>query len=144
MEEMITAMEKAAYAMGFSGVISVFRTGLTVFSKAFGYRDIKNKLSNTTNTKFEIASGTKIFTALGIGVLVDQGLISLSTTIGEIDQAHHGFIDDRATIQQLLTHTSGIYDYYDEEIEQEYDRFSVEIPWCELETPSDYYPLFKG
>jgi CubicO group peptidase (beta-lactamase class C family) len=62
----------------------------------------------------------------------------------EIDQEYTGFVDEHATIQHLLTHTSGIFDYYDEEIEQDYDHFSVEIPWCELETPSDYYPLFKG
>jgi CubicO group peptidase (beta-lactamase class C family) len=125
-------------------VISVFRDTSTVFSQAFGYRDIKNRLPNTTDTIFGIASGTKVFTALGIGVLVDQGLISLGTTVGEIDQAYTGFIDEQATIQHLLTHTSGIYDYYDEEIEQDYDHFSVEIPWCELETPTDYYPLFEG
>jgi CubicO group peptidase (beta-lactamase class C family) len=144
MEELISRIEQAASEMEFSGVISVFRDASTVFSNAFGYRDVKNKLPNTTSTIFGIASGTKVFTALGIGVLVDQGLISLDTTIREIDQEYTGFVDEHATIQHLLTHTSGIYDYYDEEIEQDYERFSVEIPWCELETPSDYYPLFKG
>jgi CubicO group peptidase (beta-lactamase class C family) len=144
MEELIRRIEQAAPELEFSGVISVFRDDSTVFSKAFGYRDTKNKLPNTTSTIFGIASGTKAFTALGIGVLVDRGLISLSTTIREIDQEYTGFVDERATIQHLLTHTSGIYDYYDEEIEQDYDHFSIEIPWCELETPSDYYPLFKG
>lgn len=53
-------------------------------------------------------------------------------------------IDEDATIQHLLTHTSGIYDYYDEEIEQDFENFFVEIPWYDLETPSDYYPLFQG
>jgi CubicO group peptidase (beta-lactamase class C family) len=144
MKELLIRVEQAALETEFSGVISVFRDASTVFSKAFGYRDIKNKLPNTTSTIFGIASGTKAFTALGIGVLVDQGLISLGTTIGEIDQAYTGFVDEGATILQLLTRTSGIYDYYDEEVEQDYDDFAVEIPWCELETPSDYYPLFKG
>jgi CubicO group peptidase (beta-lactamase class C family) len=140
----ISKIEQAASEMEFSGVISVFRDASTVFSKAFGYRDVKNELPNTTSTLFGIASGTKAFTALGIGVLVDQGLISLGTTVREIDQEYTGFVDDQATIQQLLTHTSGIYDYYDEEIEQDFEHFSVEIPWCELGTPSDYYPLFEG
>jgi CubicO group peptidase (beta-lactamase class C family) len=130
--------------MQFSGVISIFRGDLAVLSKAFGYRDVKNKLNNTTSTRFGIASGTKLFTALGIGVLIDQGVISLDTTMSEIDRGYTGFIGGQATILQLLTHTSGIYDYYDEEIEQDYDHFSVEIPWCALETPSDYYPLFRG
>jgi CubicO group peptidase (beta-lactamase class C family) len=144
MRELVHRLEQTASETEFSGVISVFKDTSTVFSKAFGYRDIKNKLPNTTDTIFGIASGTKVFTALGIGVLIDQGLISFGTTIGEIDQEYKGFIDERATIQHLLTHTSGIYDYYDEEIEQDYEHFSVEIPWCELETPSDYYPLFKN
>lgn len=43
------------------------------------------------------------------------------------------------TSQHLLTHTSGIHDYYDEESDQDYDHFSAEIPWCELETLSDYH-----
>jgi CubicO group peptidase (beta-lactamase class C family) len=144
MEEVIRRIEQAAAEAEFSGVVSIFRDASTVFSKAFGYRDMKNNLPNRTSTIFGIASGTKLFTALGIGVLIDQGVISLGTTVGEIDREYTGFVDEHATIGHLLTHTSGIYDYYDEEIEQDYDHFSVEIPWCELETPSDYYPLFKG
>lgn len=144
MEELIHKIEQVALETEFSGVISIFKDASTVFSKAFGYRDIKNRLPNTTSTVFGIASGTKFFTALGIGVLIDRGLISLDTTIGEIAKEYTGFVDEYATIQHLLTHTSGIYDYYDEEIEQDFERFAVEIPWYKLETPSDYYPLFKG
>jgi CubicO group peptidase (beta-lactamase class C family) len=144
MEALIQSIEGAAAELEFSGVISIFRDASTVFNRAFGYRDIKNRLPNTTSTIFGIASGTKAFTALGIGVLIDQGQLSLDTTIGEIDPAYTGFIDPQATIQQLLTHTSGIYDYYDEEIEQDFDHFSVDIPWSELESPVDYYPLFEG
>ena len=144
MEELIQRLEQVASETEFSGVISIFKDASIVFSRAFGYRDIKNNLPNTTSTIFGIASGTKFFTALGIGVLIDRGLISLGTTIGEIAQEYTGFVDENATIQHLLTHTSGIYDYYDEEREQDYEHFSVEIPWYKLETPSDYYPLFKG
>jgi CubicO group peptidase (beta-lactamase class C family) len=144
MKELVREIERAASETEFSGVMSIFRDDSTVFSKAFGYRDVRNRLNNTTDTRFAIASGTKLFTALGIGVLIDQGVISLATTMEEIDREYTGFIDKQATILQLLTHTSGIYDYYDEEIEQDYEHFSVEIPWYTLETPSDYYPLFKG
>lgn len=143
MRELVHGIEQAASDMQFSGVISIFRGDSTVFSKAFGYRDVRDKMNNTTGTRFGIASGTKLFTALGIGVLIDRGVISLSTTMREIDREYTGFIGEQATILQLLTHTSGIYDYYDEDVEQDYDHFSVEIPWSALETPSDYYPLFK-
>jgi CubicO group peptidase (beta-lactamase class C family) len=144
MEELIHSIEAAAWETGFSGVISIFREPTTVFSKGFGYRDVKNKLPNTTDTLFGIASGTKFFTALGIGVLIEQGLVSSDTKVGDMGKEYRGFIDEKATILHLLTHTSGIYDYYDEEIEQDYEHFSVEIPWYELETPTDYYPLFQG
>jgi CubicO group peptidase (beta-lactamase class C family) len=142
-KELVHRLEQTASETEFSGVVSIFKGASTVFSKAFGYRDIKNKLTNTTGTRFGIASGTKAFTGLGIGRLVDQGLISLGTTIKEIDQGYTNFVGECATIQQLLTHTSGIYDYYDEEIEQDFEHFSTDIPWYELETPSDYFPLFK-
>jgi CubicO group peptidase (beta-lactamase class C family) len=144
MKDLVHSLEQTAGETDFSGVISIFKDASTVLNRAFGYRDIKNKLPNTTATLFGIASGTKLFTALGIGVLVDQGSISLGTTIREIDPQYTGFVDQHATIHHLLTHTSGIYDYYDEEMEQDYEGFSVEIPWSELETPSDYYPLFQN
>lgn len=143
MRELIHSIEQAASDKQFSGVISIFRGDSTVFSKAFGYRNVRDKMNNTTGTRFGIASGTKLFTALGLGVLIDRGVISLSTTMREIDREYTGFIGEQATILQLLTHTSGIYDYYDEDIEQDYDHFSLEIRWSALETPSDYYPLFK-
>lgn len=144
MEELIHRIEQVAAETDFLGVVSIFRGDSTEFSKAFGYRDVKNRLPNTTDTRFGIASGTKLFTALGVGVLIDQGRLSLNTTVGEIDREYRGFVDERATILHLLTHTSGIYDYYDEEVEQDFDQPRPEIPWAKLQTPSDYYPLFKG
>jgi CubicO group peptidase (beta-lactamase class C family) len=144
MEELIQRIEQVASETEFSGVISIFKDSSALYTKAYGYRDIKNHLPNTTSTVFGIASGTKFFTALGIGVLIDQGLLSLDTTIGEMSPEYTSFIDEDATVLHLLTHTSGIYDYYDEEIEQDFEHFFVEIPWYKLETPSDYFPLFKG
>lgn len=144
METLIQKIEQLASETEFSGVISIFKDSSTLFSKAYGYRDVKNHTSNTTNTVFGIASGTKFFTALGIGTLIDRGLLSLGTPVGEISQEYAGFIDERASIKHLLTHTSGMYDYYDEEIVPDFENFFVDIPWNKLETPTDYYPLFKG
>ena len=144
MDELIQRIEQVASDTEFSGVISIFKNSSALYTKAYGYRDIKNRLPNNTSTIFGIASGTKFFTALGIGVLIDQGLLSLDTTIGGISQEYTSFIDEDATVHHLLTHTSGIYDYYDEEIEHDFEHFFAEIPWYKLETPSDYFPLFKG
>ncbi len=144
MKELVRNIEKAALESDFSGVLSIFKEASPVYNKAFRFRDITNKLPNTTGTRFGIASGTKVFTALGICNLIDRGSITLDTPVGTFDKKFTGFIGENATIQQLLTHTSGIHDYYDEEIEQDFDHFFVDIPWYELETPSDYLPLFEG
>jgi len=144
MRELIEKIENTASSTDFSGVVSLYREGETLYSKGFGYRDVKNEIPNNKDTIFGIASGTKFFTALGIGKLIDQGKLSLESKMKEVFPENTGFIDENATVLQLLSHTSGIFDYYDEEIDQDYDNFSVEIPWCKLETPSDYYPLFKN
>jgi CubicO group peptidase (beta-lactamase class C family) len=114
-----------------------------VYNQAFGYADIANRRKNNTETRFGIASGTKLFTALGIGALIDRGRIGLDTTVHEIFGGQLSWIDPQATIAHLLTHTSGIFDYYDEEVILDFDNFFVDIPWYRLETPTDYLPLFN-
>lgn len=141
---LVDRIDQAARETEFSGAVSIYQAESPLYEKAFGYRDIPNQLPNSPATHFGIASGTKFFTALGIGRLIDQGLLQLDTQVGDISPDYVGFINPRATIQHLLTHTSGIYDYYDEEIEQDFDHFFVSIPWYRLETPSDYWPLFQG
>ncbi len=137
-------IDKVARETEFSGTISIYQAESPLYEKAFGYRDVQNQLPNLPGTCFGIASGTKFFTALGIGRLIDQGLLKLHTQVGELSPDYGGFINPRATILHLLTHTSGVFDYYDEEIEQDFDHFYVSIPWYRLETPSDYWPLFQG
>lgn len=128
--------------LNFSGVISIFRDDNVLFNKAFGLRDVANNISNETDTKFGIASGTKLFTALGIGKLIEQGKLKLDSKVEEINKQYCTFVDGGATIAQLLSHTSGIYDFYDEELFEDADNFFVDVPWYQLETNLDYLPLF--
>lgn len=144
MNNLVKAIIQSSEETGFYGVISAYNNETVIFNSPFGYRDIKNQLINETKTRFGIASGTKLFTALGIGVLIDQGMLSLNTKMKDIDINYHTFIDQDATILNLLTHTSGVYDYFDEEEIEDFDHFYVDIPWYQLETPLDYYPLFEG
>ncbi len=137
-------IEKKVHEIDFSGVISIFGNDSIIYNHAFGFRNVGEKLPNNTETAFGIASGTKLFTALGIGKLVDRGKISLNTKMRDIDKTFRTFIDEDATILNLLTHTSGVYDYYDEEIIEDFDNYFVEIPWFQLETPTDYLPLFEN
>ncbi|MBU0926395.1 MAG: beta-lactamase family protein [Spirochaetes bacterium] len=144
MERLRTIIEDTAAGTGFSGVVSVSSRSGPAFRAAYGYRDRANGAVNGTDTRLAIASGTKLFTALGIGRLVQGGRLSVSTEVGELAPDFSAWIDPRATIGQLLTHSSGCYDYLDEEAMEDYDNFRLEIPWYDLATPSDYLPLFQG
>src|SRR5882724_5560939 len=44
-----------------------------VFAKGYGYRDYDKKLPITPATMFQIASNTKLFTAVAAGMLVEEG-----------------------------------------------------------------------
>jgi len=143
METIMNVINLKAKEQNFSGVISIFKNNNMIYNEAFGYKEVKNRLLNTTDTKFGIASGTKFFTALGIGKLIEENKLSFSTKIIDIDNDFSGFIDENATILNLLTHTSGVYDYLDEEEIEDYENFYVDIPWYKLVTSSDYLPLFK-
>jgi len=143
LQKLADCIESHTEVEPFSGVVSIFRGEEELFCESFGYADIANKRKNTVKTKFAIASGTKFFTALGIGSLIDEGKLSPDTTVREIFGKDFSFIDSQATIAQFLTHTSGIYDYYDEEQITDWEKYFVDIPWYGLETPSDYLPLFE-
>ncbi|KQC12952.1 MAG: hypothetical protein APR63_01650 [Desulfuromonas sp. SDB] len=143
MKKFSELVEHKAQNTGFSGVITISRGDDFVVNRGFNFRDRINSIPNNINTRFGIASGTKTFTALGILTLVEKGCLKLTTEVGEINRDFQGFIDPHATIEQLLTHTSGIYDYFDEEQIKDFDNFFVDIPWYRLTTPSDYFPLFK-
>jgi CubicO group peptidase (beta-lactamase class C family) len=144
MERLTVAAETAAAVSGFTGTVAVSDASGPIFRKAFGYRNRADMLPNDEGTRFAIASGTKPFTALGIGRLVQEGKLTLSAPVGDVAQDFAGWIDPSATIGQLLTHRSGCYDYLDEETMEDYDNFRVALPWYDLETPSDYLPLFAG
>ncbi len=144
METLKKMIDEKAAANAFSGVVSIFCREHSIYNNAFGYRDVINEVPNGVETRFGIASGTKLFTALGIGKLIDQGRLTLETKVGAIDATHAAFIDPDATIRHLLTHTSGIFDYYDEETLTDFDHCPISIAWSELETPNDYLPLFVG
>jgi CubicO group peptidase (beta-lactamase class C family) len=94
----------------FSGGFLVARSGQVVREGAFGPANAEWNIPNTTDTKFRIGSITKQFTAMAILILAERGKLHLSDPICQhIAECPAQW---RAiTIQQLLTHTSGIPDY---------------------------------
>jgi len=94
----------------FSGAVLVAKDGVVMFRDAFGLADAAAKTANTPSTRFRIGSVTKQFTALAVMQLVHDGSLGLQ------DRLCDRLADCPAawttiTIDQLLTHTSGIPDY---------------------------------
>ncbi len=121
---------------GFSGVVLVTRGEETLVERPFGYAHIGYGVENTVDTRFAIASGVKGFTALVVVGLVAEGRLTLATTAREVLGADLPLIDDRVTVEHLLTHTSGIGDYCDDDNPPEHP------PW--LVTSADYLAALDG
>ena len=84
--------------------------GEVVYRKAIGQADLKTELRLAPDMVFKVGSITKQFTAVGILMLMEQGQLKLDDEITKYlpDYPCH---DQRITIHQLLTHTSGIKSY---------------------------------
>ncbi len=87
----------------------VAQDGKVLYRKGFGYADLENKIPITPETKFRIGSVTKQFTASAILKLQENNLLSVNDKLSKfIPDFPRG---DEVTIHQLLTHTSGIHSY---------------------------------
>jgi CubicO group peptidase (beta-lactamase class C family) len=126
----------------FSGVISIRQKDDVLYARAAGYADRSNLIENTLEIRFGIASGTKFFTALAIGKLIEAQKLSFSTKLKDCIALNFPSYSQEITIRHLLTHTSGIPDYYDEEKITDFDNFSLSTPWYALRGPRDYLALF--
>jgi CubicO group peptidase (beta-lactamase class C family) len=141
-DDLKTELDSSIDRHSFSGVVSIYQGDVPLYEKAAGFADRSNRIANTLGTRFGTASGTKFFTALAIGRLIAAGKLDFSTRLR--DCVAHDFprYAPEITIRHLLTHTSGIPDYYDEEKITDFDNFSLGTPWYALRGPRDYLPLF--
>jgi D-alanyl-D-alanine carboxypeptidase len=95
----------------FSGAVLVEKSGKVIFQRAYGFADRKQKIRNTSATRFHIASISMQFTAAAIMRLVDKGTLSLDTSVGQFLPAVAGA--DKIKIRDLLTERSGLADIND-------------------------------
>lgn len=82
-----------------------------VFAKGYGYRDYEKKLPITANTMFPIASNTKLFTAVGAGLLVEEGKLTWDRPIKEsvpTIQFYDNYLNNTITLRDMLAHRTGI------------------------------------
>lgn len=126
----------------FRGVACILQDGEVVFEHAGGYRDYTNELPNTMDTKFASASAGKVFVAVGIMQLIEKGKLCFDDTIGKLLDIDWKDIDTKVTVKQLLNHTSGVPDYFDESIMGEYEVLWEDFPNYKIRHNSDLLPLF--
>lgn len=96
-------------AHDFSGVVFIEKNGKKIYTKAFGEANREWKIPNTIDTRFQIASVTKQFTAVAILKLVEQGKLQMDDKVSKFFPGYPK--GDSITIHMLLNHTSGIYNY---------------------------------
>ena len=117
MDGVADKVDKAAAESGFSGVVRVDRGGETL-ARAYGLADRRHGIAMTVDSQLALASGSKSFTAAAVLSLVSDGKLSLDTKAREFLGADLPLIADDVTVAHLLTHTSGIGDYLDENEEE--------------------------
>ena len=93
----------------FYGSVLVAKEGKILLKEGYGLADLHQKTENRSGTKFAIGSITKQITAMGIMQLVEKDLIKVEDKISKyIPNVPYG---DEISIQNLLTHTSGLVNY---------------------------------
>jgi D-alanyl-D-alanine carboxypeptidase len=108
----------------FSGVVLIAKNDKAIFEKAYGLADQTFKVPNDMATRFCIGSMNKMFTSVAIGQLVEAGKLSYTDTLAKVlpDYPNQA-IAKRITIAQLLTHTSGLGDYFKDEFFTHRDKY---------------------
>jgi len=95
----------------FNGSVLVARSGNIIYQRNFGLADMEHGVPINASTKFELASVSKIFTALLILQLVEKGKIKLDAKVSDYIPEFTRRDSGEITIHHLLSHTSGIQDF---------------------------------
>jgi CubicO group peptidase (beta-lactamase class C family) len=145
MSDVAAEIDTLARSSDFSGVVSVSRSGDVTFERAYGLADRAHRIPVTSDTRFGIASGTKAFTALTVENLIADGTLDRTTPARSVLGADLPLIGGDVTIDHLLTHTSGIGDYVDEDvIDASEDTYLLSVPVHRLDTTTGYLAALDG
>lgn len=130
--------DKLAKAEVFSGAVLVAKDGKPLIVGAWGQANKTYDVPNTPSTRFNLGSMNKMFTAVAIAQLAERGKLSLDDPIEKYLDAD--WIDRERiagmTVRHLLTHTSGLSDYFTDEF---WD--SSRLKFREI---ADYKPLVRS
>jgi len=107
------ALTRATAEGRFSGVVMLAKDGRPVFQRAYGMADRTRRIANTVDTRFNLGSMNKMFTAVAIAQLVAQGKLSYSDPVAKfIPDFPTRAAAEKIRVEHLLTHTSGLGSYF--------------------------------
>ena len=128
-------MAKLVAADAFSGVLLVTKGDQRVFLGVYGQASKAYDARNREDTRFNIASVGKTFTATSVMQLVESGKLSLDDPVGKfLPDYPNADVRNRVTVCHLLTHTSGLGDYHGPK---------YILKQTALRKPLDYLPLIQ-
>lgn len=106
-----SCLRAKAQEEGFSGAISIVQNDKLIASITMGTRGEPSDAPITSDTRFNLGSASKMFTAVAVGQLIDGGKIRLDDAVGRYVG---GLTPEaaRVTVRQLLTHSSGLGDFF--------------------------------
>ena len=132
-----------------SGTVLLTQGGRTVLEECFGMADRAAGVPVTPRTRFGLASATKPFTAVAVADLVAQGRLGFHDAIVDLVPAQRrpATLRPDVTVHHLLTHTSGIADYFEEDEESpgyadDYAALWTDRPSYRMLRPADFLPLY--
>ncbi len=130
-ERVQNLLHAEAAADRFSGTVLVARGSEPLLATARGYAIHPNVLPNRPDTRFNIASVTKMLTAVAVLQLVASGEIRLDARVAAYDPALPHAAE--VAVRQLLTHTAGFDRYWND---------AYRAARSDLRTVGDYLKLF--
>ena len=114
----------------FSGTVLIAKDGKPFYERVYGLACKRYEIPNRIDTKFNLGSMNKMFTGVAIMQLAEQGKVSLRDPVGKyLPDLPRRDIAEKVTIHHLLSHTSGMQDYWDEI----FDGY-----WWEVKTVDQY------
>jgi D-alanyl-D-alanine carboxypeptidase len=120
----------------FSGIVLVALRDKIIYHEAFGMANKEYEVPINSQTRFDLASLTKVFTGVAIGQLAQQGKIKFEDPISKYLPELPANLVKGITIHHLLTHTSGLGSYWTNEFH--------ESNHAKFRTLKDYLQLIKN
>jgi CubicO group peptidase (beta-lactamase class C family) len=139
----LQALDEAVASRAFTGVVTVDVAGLRVLERAEGFIHRALRVPMKATARIAVASGSKAFTALAVMRLVEDGVLGLDQPARVLLGDDLPLIDDAVTVEHLLTHTSGIGDYLDEDSWEVSDHV-LWLPVHTLTTAAAFLPVLDG